>query len=133
LYLCLSREAEGNFDVRSPKVSYGIGRRIQLRFRITQHDRDTKLMELITEYFTSGKLYKYPDKPAVAVTIVKLSDITNIIIPFFEQYPLIGIKQLDYLDRCKIAKLMNEGAHLTEEGINLICTIKAGINTGRKI
>ena len=39
----------------------------------------------------------------------------------------------DYLDWCKIAKLMNEGSHLTVEGLNLIREIKSGINTGRDI
>jgi hypothetical protein len=46
---------------------------------------------------------------------------------------LIGIKELDYLDFCKIAKFMVDNRHLTIEGLNLIRTIKAGMNKGRKI
>jgi len=39
---------------------------------------------------------------------------------------------MNYLDFCKVAELMNEKAHLTEEGLEAIRKIKAGMNTGRK-
>lgn len=45
--------------------------------------------------------------------------------------PLLGIKLLDFLDWCKVAKLVYEGSHLTLEGLNLIRDIKSGMNTGR--
>jgi len=124
---------EGNFDVRIPQQPTNqIGFRVQLRFRISQHSRDDKLMELLIKYLGTGKVYKYPGKSAVVLTIFKFSDITNIIIPFFEKNPLLGVKLFDYLDWCKIAKLMNEGTHLTFEGLNLIRQIKSGMNRGRK-
>lgn len=113
--------------------NHKIGYRIQLRFRITQHDRDIKLMEYLIKYLGSGKIYKYTKSPAVVLTIVNLSDLTNTIIPFFEQNPLLGVKLLDYLDWCKIAKLMMDGTHLTLEGLDLIRKIKSGMNTGRNI
>jgi hypothetical protein len=56
------------------------------------------LMEKLVEYFGSGKIYKYNGKYAVRFTIVGFTDITNIIIPFFSQNPIIGIKLYDYLD-----------------------------------
>ena len=124
---------EGNFDVRiAQQPTNKIGYRVQLRFRISQHERDIVLMESLIKYLGSGKIYKYPGKPAVVLTIFKFSDITNNIIPFFENYPILGVKLLDYLDWCKIAKLISEGSHLTLEGLNLIREIKSGMNTGRK-
>jgi hypothetical protein len=89
---------EGKFDVRLAHSNNKIGKRVQLRFRITQHERDVKLMEYIIKYLGSGKIYKYPKNPAVSFTIVKFSDIINIIIPFFETNPLFGVKQFDYFD-----------------------------------
>jgi len=99
-------------------------------------------MELITKYLNSGKIYRLDERPLlhlrnekqmmVSLTIVKYSDITNLIIPFFKKYPVLGIKQNDFSDWCKIAKLMNDGSHLTIEGLNLIRTIKNGMNKGRK-
>lgn len=70
--------------------------------------------------------------PAVTLVITKFSIIRDKIIPFFELYPLTGQKKLDYLDWCKISKLMSEGSHLTTEGLNLIRDIKEGMNKGRK-
>jgi hypothetical protein len=43
-----------------------------------------------------------------------------------------GVKQLDFLDFCEVAKLMNEGKHLTTEGLDLIRAIKNKMNTKRK-
>jgi len=89
-------------------------------------------MELISKYLNSGNIYKLDKRPMVSLTIVKYSDITNLIIPFFKKYPVLGIKQNDFSDWCKITKLMNDGSHLTNEGLNLIRTIKDGMNKGRK-
>lgn len=88
-------------------------------------------MEKLVEYFGSGKIYNYGGKSAVSFTIVDFSDITNIIIPFLNKYPIIGIKLHDYLDWCKIHSLMVNRSHLTVEGINSIREIKLGMNTGR--
>jgi hypothetical protein len=63
--------------------TYKIEHRVQLRFRISQHERDLNLMKYLAKYLGSGKVYKYYRKPAVVLTIFNFSDITNIIIPFF--------------------------------------------------
>jgi len=55
-------------------------------------------MEKIVEYLGSGKIYKYNGKSAISLTIVDMTDITNIILPFFNKNPIIGIKFYDYLD-----------------------------------
>ena len=123
--------AEGNFDVRIPSTNSKLGYRVQLRFTISQHSRDFILMQKIVEYFGSGKIYKYGGKSAVSLSIVDFTDITNIIVPFFNKNPLIGIKLYDYLDWCKIHSLMLNGSHLTVEGINSIRKRKSGMNTGR--
>ena len=65
--------------------------------------------------------------------ITKLVDITKKIIPLFEQNPIQGVKQLDFLDFCMVAKIMSEGKHLTTEGLESIITIKNKMNTKRKI
>lgn len=42
---------EGTFDVKIYKSKTKIGYAVQLRFRIPQHERDTKLIELLIKYF----------------------------------------------------------------------------------
>lgn len=124
--------AEGNFDVRMPSTKSKLGYRVQLRFRISQHSRDIRLMEKIVEYFGSGKIYKYSGKSAISLSIVDFADITNIIVPFFNQSPIIGVKLYDYIDWCKIHDLMINRSHLTVEGIISIRDIKSGMNRGRE-
>jgi hypothetical protein len=125
---------EGCFFIHIHKAkSQKIGHQIQLIFRIYQYDRDKKLLELILRYLDCGKIYKQSKGNVIEIRVTKLSDITNIIIPFFDKIPIHGVKQKDYLDRCSVAKLMIEGKHLTTEGLELIHTIKSRMNTGRKL
>lgn len=71
------------------------------------------------------------------INIFKFSEISNIVIPFFEKHPIFGAKLLDYLDWCKVETLMRNPksptSHLTLEGLTLIRKIKSGMNTGRKV
>ena len=122
---------EGTFDIKIYKSKTMLKTAVQLRFRIPQHDRDIKLIEVLRNYFGSGVIEKHTQFPAVTLVIVKFSDIIEKVIPFFESYPLIGIKQKDFLDWCKIAILMKDKLHLTPEGLNVIRNIKNGMNNSR--
>jgi LAGLIDADG endonuclease len=55
------------------------------------------------------------------------------IIPLFKEYNLQGSKKLDFMDFCKVAELLNNKAHLTEQptGLILILNLKNGMNKGR--
>ena len=123
---------DGCFDVNVTQSTNKIGYRVQLRFRIIQHDRDLELMECIIKYLGTGQIYKYSKTQAISLIVYNFSDIINIIIPFFDKNPLLGTKSLDYQDWSKIANLMKDGSHLTIEGLNQIKNIKSGMNTGRK-
>jgi LAGLIDADG endonuclease len=126
---------EGCFDINLKKSkSHRTGYQVILRFSIKQHEKDKSLMELVSKYLGCGNIYPAYTRgySCCSLTTVKYSDITNLIIPFFNTYPVLGKKQQDFLDWCKVAKLMNEGSHLTNEGLNLIQTIKKGMNKERE-
>ena len=106
--------------------------RVYLRFRLTQHERDTQLMELIIKYLGAGRLEKDSRKPVVYLVVGNFLDLTKKIIPFFNKYPICGKKYLDYQDWCKITDLMVLGSHLTEEGFEEIRQIESVMNKGRK-
>jgi len=55
-------------------------------------------MHKIVEYLGSGKIHKYSGKSAVTLSIVDFKDITNIIIPIFNENAIIGTKLYDFLD-----------------------------------
>lgn len=64
--------------------------------------RDKELLQGILDYFKiNNNLSKINLKifnNTVSLTFAKQSDIFNIIIPFFEKYPIIGYKKLDFED-----------------------------------
>jgi hypothetical protein len=53
------------------------------------------------------------------------------VVPLFNKYPILGVKSKDFEDWCKVAELMKEKKHLTEEGLSKIRIIKSGMNRGR--
>lgn len=63
--------------------------------------------------------------------VTKFSDINEKIIPFFSRNKLLGVKLQDFEDWCKIAKLMQNKAHLSQQGLEKILTIKNKMNKGR--
>lgn len=56
----------------------------------------------------------------------------NLITEFFNKYPILGIKSLDYQDFCKVVRLMQNQAHLSKIGVDEIISIKRGMNKGRR-
>lgn len=63
----------------------------------------------------------------------KFLDIFEIILPFFQEYNIRGVKSLDFLNWCEIAEMMKNKEHLTQEGLDKIKKIKENMNKSRKI
>jgi hypothetical protein len=78
-----------------------------------------------------GVYYPRSNREEGNFTVAKFSDIEQKIIPFFKNYPLHGVKYLDYLDFCKAVEIIKVKEHLTEEGLANIEKIKSGMNTSR--
>jgi hypothetical protein len=123
---------EGCFLVTISKSNKNkVGKITQLTFKISQHNRDKKLLELIGKHLNCGAVYSH-GKNASIFKVSKFEDINNKIIPIFKDHPINGIKQLDYQDFCLIATLMGDRQHLNHEGISNIKLIKDRMNTNRK-
>ena len=120
---------DGCFRVNMFKSSNKSGKTVRTIFTITQHTRDEPLMRSLEDYFGCGSVFK--SRMAVDYIVSKIDDITNKIIPFFDQYNLVGIKSQDFQDFKKVAILIKNGDHLTAEGVNHITNIKSGMNKGR--
>jgi hypothetical protein len=64
----------------------------------------------------------------VVYSVQSIQDLTNVIIPHFDKYPLLSKKRADFILFKRIVDLMNRGEHLTKEGLNKIVSIKASMN-----
>jgi len=125
---------EACFFINMYKSETRLGMSVKLEFQFTLHARDEQLMISLIEYLGCGKYYPRLSRELGDYSVTKFSDLTEKIIPFFVKYPIIGVKSLDFDDWCKVAELMKEKKHLTNEGLTQIRkAIKAAINTGRKI
>ena len=122
--------AEGCFYVNIAKSNTKIGWRVQLWFKITQHIRDKQLMNKLIKSLGCGIISER--EKVIDFRVTKFADIENKIIPFFNNYPILGVKSKDFSDFVLIAELMKENKHLTKEGLEQIKKIKVGMNTGRK-
>ena len=100
-----------------------------LRVTIAQHYRDKLLIDNLMNTLNCGIVSKNSNN-TVVLTISRFKDIYNKIIPLFNEYKIKGVKTLDF---CKIAKLVNDKAHLTLAGLKEIRKIKLNMNKGRYI
>lgn len=125
-------DAEGCFQAEVKKSqSVKTGYQVLLRFSIGQHNRDLALMQTLIQKFGCGYVIPKHSVPVVEYRVTKFSDILEIIIPFFEKYPLRSAKYEEYLDFCKIAEIVKNRAHSTQEGLQEIQKIKSNMNRRR--
>jgi hypothetical protein len=108
-----------------------LGISIRLSFEISQHLRDELLFKNLVNYHGCGRLVCESNQPLVKFVVSKHSDIVQKIIPLFNKYPILRIKADNYKDFCKVAKAISSKSHLTQEGLDKILSIKAGMNYGR--
>ena len=100
---------------------------MKARFILTQHSRDVELMQSILKYLDCGTLSNISNN-YLYLTISKLNNLKDIIVPLLQKYPLQGGKNLDYLLFCEVISLMKNKEHLTEEGLKKIIEIKDKMN-----
>jgi len=124
-------DAEGCFWIKIIKNLAKDKMRPVLGFQVTQHNRDLLLMEKLIEFFNCGRLEKTDSASSLVVT--KLSLINEIVVPFFNNYCLVGSKSQDFRDWSKAVELVNKKAHLTTEGLDEILKIKSNMNSSRKL
>ena len=122
---------EGTFLVSVYKSKTLLGVAVKLVFEVTQHKKDEKLMRSFVIFFKCGRVY--PNRDAFYYRVSKFDDIIEKIIPFFKNYPIKGMKALDFRDFCRVAEMMKAKQHLTEEGLEKIKKILAGMKQRRKM
>jgi hypothetical protein len=108
-----------------------IGFSVSPRLSITQHSRDKQLMQSLIDYLGCGKYYSCGNKYKGEFIVRNLSDITSIIIPLFKKYPIEGIKALNFEYFCRAVLIIQEGRHLSKDGLEEIRQIKSGMNKNR--
>jgi len=123
---------EGCFFIHTSKSkTHKLGISVALNFFVVQNIRDSYLLESFAHIFGCGNFNIVEKSGIVSFSVRNLSDITDKIIPFFEEYNIQGVKAKDFNDFKKVSILMKSKLHLTKEGLDKILLIKSGMNFNR--
>lgn len=130
-YLAGFTDGEGSFNLSfRPRNDYKMPWKISLCFNISQKDK--VILMLFKRYLGCGTLRSRPD----GVWYYEVNNFGMIwekIIPFFKEYGFLSAKKKrDFSKFCRIAELIKNGEHLTEEGIKKILEIRKDMNDGGK-
>ena len=127
---------DSSFIVSIEKNNSKIGRRIRLIFGTCLHIRDKALLIGIANYFNilnDKNIYDSEKRETSLLQIRNFEVIENKIIPFFNKYPILGVKSLDFIDFKQVAELIKNKEHLSEPGFSKIIKIVEQMNLDRKI
>jgi len=137
---------DSTFSISIEKSSNKLGKRVRLIFGTCLHIRDKEILLGMANYIynsfedliTSGyclekesQLSCLRSKPSIQQKYIY--DIVNKIIPFFNKFPILGVKSLDFNDFKLVANLIDNKEHLTPEGLNQIIEIVKGMNLDRNL
>jgi hypothetical protein len=125
-------DGEGCFSVSirpHPTVRYGTGCIVGTVFAVSQHHDNLALLQQLSEFFGVGTIRsKGPNSSVMVFNVCQRSDLVSSIIPFFEQYPLRSLKQLDFQKFKAIVELMQQRAHRTDSGFRTIVELAFSMN-----
>lgn len=116
-------EGDSSFHVSISKLT----NQVRIIYSIGLNKRDLPLILKIQEFFGGvGNISNY--KNAVQYIIASLKSIDKILIPHFDSYVLKSNKLHNYLIWKEILGLVKSKAHLTQEGLKKIYTLKEILN-----
>lgn len=124
---------EGCFFVKIIKGRNTAGVGVQILFQVTQHVRDTELLKNLKSFFNCGQYVQISNKEWGYFQCTNFLYNYKTIKPFFDKYPIRGVKFNDFEDWSKVGEMIENKEHLTPEGASKIIKIKSGMNAGRPV
>jgi hypothetical protein len=119
---------EGTFSVIVENQKTNKKHYLNCQFRIGLKINDQKILYLIKNHLNCGHVYVY--KKTANFVVAKLSDLLEIIIPFFEMYPLKNIKRDDFQMFKIICYKKWKGEADYANGLDRILSIREQMNSG---
>jgi hypothetical protein len=130
-YLAGFADGEGSFNLSfRPRKDYQMPWKVSLCFNISQRDR--VILALYKKHLRCGTMRQRQDG-VWYYEVNNLESIVGNVIPFFGRFGFLSAKKKrDFSKFKQLAKLMQEGRHLTREGIEEILKIRRDMNDGGK-
>ena len=113
-----------------------LGWQVQPEFAVVQGVKSDSAMHLLKAFFGCGHVGRNDRsdnhrESLSRFSVRRRSDLSDRIVPFFEEHPLITAKHADFLKFAEVVRLMNEGVHLTMGGLVQIAKISQTMNRQR--
>lgn len=124
-------DGEGCFSITINQHSNRVLPEVRLLFEIELRDDDEDILRQIQSTLNCGNIYhlnyeRYAKwRPHVKYKVSNFRDISQKIIPFFQENPLQAKKRFQFEKFCAVADLITRKEHLTENGIKKILEIRA--------
>ena len=123
---------EGCFFVKISKSNtHSLGKSIALNFFVVQSKIDRDLLQLFSVILGCGSYSETNNSNVGTFSVWGYKNIIEYVIPFFEKYPVLGVKHHDFNDFKQVSLLIKDKAHLTKEGLDQIILIKNNMNRKR--
>ena len=111
--------------------------RIVLRYFITQRFDNKELLDKVFEFFKIGYVYRKfqgneKKKMIFVYEVTKQDDIQNVIIPFFKEYSLEGVKSKSFERFARIAEIVKnrqDTRKLKKDELEEVWKLKLTMNT----
>jgi hypothetical protein len=124
-------DGEGCFFVgiqRNPSVK--IGFQVIPEFRVVQHSRDLDVLHGLKRFFGFGRVCRnHGDRYEFRV---RRLEHLRVVAHFFERNQLRTKKRIDARKFSDVLRMMEEGRHLTGDGLKEIAKLAASMNTGSR-
>ena len=132
----MAKEASLFSVIDDPTTRFG--KQIFPEFVITQAQKSLNALEAIKKFFDCGtivlnKRYDNHREHLYRYCVRSISELQEIIIPFFDQLPLKTYKQNDFVLFKKVVEMMSEKKHLEEDGWNEILEIASKMNRRKSV
>jgi hypothetical protein len=127
-------DGEGCFSisvVRNPGCR--LGWQVQHEFAVTQAASSRAALELLGEVFGCGVVIEQHRtdnhrQPLLRFSVKRREQLVRSVVPFFERNPLRTAKRADFEKFARVLQLMQAGAHLEKDGLQLIASITESMN-----
>ena len=127
-------DGEGCFSISVVRNAVcRLGWQVQHEFSVTQGAPSRFALELLKSEFGCGAIIENQRRdnhrhPLLRFSVKRRADLVGIVVPFFEEHPLVTSKAADLKRFRDVLQIMEAGRHLTESGLRDIAIHTEAMN-----
>lgn len=122
-------DAEGcfRFDINR-RTGGKTGWDVKPCFTVVLHKKDEIILKKLQSFWGVGHIYKH-SQTSIQFQVNSITELQSII-KYFDRYPLLTKKRIDFILFKDVVNIIFNKEHLTQEGILKLVSIKASLNLG---